>query len=196
MQQQKNKKTVSHNRQNSGVVRIIGGQMRGRKLKFGLFKGLRPSLDRIRETLFNWLAYDIQNADCLDLFAGSGAIGFEAVSRGANEVILVELNPKVAMDLKSNANLIKVNNLKVIVSDAKSFLQNNQQKFDLVFLDPPFGKGLLKDVLTLLPEFLNKDALVYIEQENAVSAYTPDDNWVEVKFNKTSRFTYGLYQLK
>ncbi len=198
MPSSKVKKTLNTNKnsQEQGLVRIIGGQMRGRKLKFSLVEGLRPSLDRIRETLFNWLAVDIQQAICLDLFAGSGAIGFEAVSRGAAQVTLVELSPKVARDLQNNAQLIKADNINIVLSDAKSFLQKNQQKFDLVFLDPPFGQGLLSEVLLLLPPFLNPNALVYIEQENAETAYTPDENWIEVKFNKTSRFSYALYQLK
>lgn len=196
MRQSKSKSPSKKNdsTRNSGTVRIIGGQMRGRKLAFSVVEGLRPTLDRIRETLFNWLSRDINDSQCLDLFAGSGALGFEAASRGAKNVVMVERNKQVATDLQNNCQLIQANNIKVVNLEAIAFLQLCEQKFDLVFVDPPFGKGMLNEVLEYLPKVLNQDALVYIEQENADSASAPNEQWQQIKFKKTSSITYALYQ--
>lgn len=186
----------SNNAHSNGVIRIIGGNMRGRKLKFSDSEGLRPTLDRIRETLFNWLARDIYNSHCLDLFAGSGALGFEAASRGAKQVTMVELSAKVTKDLKSNCQLLKAGNIEVVNQPADRFLQMTQQKFDLVFLDPPFGKNLLKETLERLVPNLVPDALIYIEQEHASFPFVPGQKWQQLKFKKTASFSYALYQLK
>ncbi|TQV88154.1 16S rRNA (guanine(966)-N(2))-methyltransferase RsmD [Aliikangiella coralliicola] len=197
MQQSKPKKPPEQRKSNqsNGIVRIIGGEMRGRKLRFATVEGLRPTLDRIRETLFNWLAKDIYGANCLDLFAGSGALGFEAISRGAKQVTMVERSAKVVRDLKSNSELLNTSNIKVIQLDSHRFLKTNQQKFDLVFLDPPFGKGLLKDTLRDLKPHLNHDGLVYVEQESQASEYTPEKEWESIKYKKTGSFSYALYRL-
>jgi len=182
--------------QSNGEVRIIGGQMRGRKLKFSGSQGLRPTLDRIRETLFNWLARDIDGSHCLDLFAGSGALGFEAASRGAEKVTLVEKSSKVSQDLKSNCQLIKADNIQVVNFSAEQFLQSNQQKYDLIFLDPPFGQDLLDQTMLLLADSLAANALLYIEQEKSPQVFIPDDSWLQLKFKQTGSFCYALYQLK
>ena len=181
---------------NVGVVRIIGGQMRGRKLQFNPAEGLRPTLDRIRETLFNWLARDIQGSRCLDLFAGSGALGFEAASRGAALVSMIELNPGVANDLRANCQLVNVNNVKVVNLAADKFLQTNTEKYDVIFLDPPFGQGLLAETMLNLSNSLNPQALLYIEQETTQEPYQPGENWLPLKSKKTASFSYALYQLK
>ena len=180
---------------NTGVLRIIDGSMRGRKLRFNTVDGLRPTLDRVRETLFNWLAKDISQCHCLDLFAGSGALSFEALSRGAPSVFIVEKSPKVSKDLKHNCQLLQVANAKVINLEASKFLKTNQQKFDLVFLDPPFGKGLLADTLKNLIPHLNSQALVYIEQEKSEQEFLPQLPWQQIKYKKTGSFSYALYQL-
>jgi len=195
---QKPKSSKSNSsRQNNlskGVVRIIGGEMRGRKLHFSTVAGLRPTLDRIRETVFNWLARDIAESRCLDLFAGSGALGFEAISRGAAQLTMVEASSKVTRDLKANCQLLKANNIKVINLEAKKFLQTTEQQFDLVFLDPPFGKGLLDETIQLLEPKLNPNALIYIEQESSASPFIPGGNLSQIKLKKTGSFSYALYQ--
>lgn len=191
MRQSKNKKA----QKKQGEVRIIAGSMRGRKLHFSAAEGLRPTLDRIRETLFNWLAKDIHNSVCLDLFAGSGALGFESISRGAKAVFLIEDSSQVVKDLHANAKSLNNDNLHIKNMSANQFLSDNKQKFNIVFLDPPFGKGLLEETLKLLQPHLAPDALVYIEQEKTSTAYVPNKDWQQVKFKKTASFSYALYQL-
>ena len=203
MQQSKSKstKTLKHSkisdkaRGKSGVVRIIGGTMRGRKLRFSAAQGLRPTLDRVRETLFNWLTPEIANSRCLDLFAGSGAIGFEACSRSAKQVFMVEKNAKVAQELRENLKRLNAEQAKIINRDAFSFLNSNQEKFDLVFLDPPFGEGMLNQLMEQIAQHLSTDGLVYIEQESSDTEYQPSEKWEQVKFKKTSSFSYALYRL-
>jgi len=192
---QKNIAVKPSNHQNGGVVRIIGGKMRGRKLYFTPIDGLRPTLDRTRETLFNWLARDISNSYCLDLFSGSGALGFEAASRGARQVTMVECSANVARDLNSNCQLLKSSNIEILNLEAVRFLASNENKFDIVFLDPPFGKGLLSDIFDRLTPHLNPEALVYVEQEKSASPFLPGENWQQVKFKKTASFSYALYRI-
>lgn len=197
MQQSKSKMKKldrnNHGTKKTGVVRIIGGNMRGRKLHFATVSGLRPTLDRIRETLFNWLARDIVESQCLDLFSGSGALGFEAVSRGAMDVTLVEASAKVSRDLKSNIENLSINNAKVVNMEAARFLSLNKKKFDLVFLDPPFGKGLLGEVFDDLKPHLAPDAIVYVEQEISSGSFEPGADWEQLKYKKTGSFSYALY---
>ncbi len=177
-------------------MRIIGGSMRGRKIIFLDSEGLRPTLDRIRETLFNWLAASIGGATCLDLFAGSGALGIEAVSRGAKEVILVDASQQVTSSLSQNLISLNVNNAQIINQSAEVFLSENKKKFDIVFLDPPFRKGLLKTILPLIKPHLARGALVYVEQENANSTFEFGNEWELVKSKNTSRFFYQLISNK
>lgn len=125
-------------------VRIIGGSLRGRKLSFADLPGLRPTGDRVRETLFNWLQPLIEGARCLDLFAGSGALGIEAVSRGAAEVVLVDNAPAVIRQLEKNRSAFNLDRLTVVRADALQFLDRAPSPFDLVFLDPPFHGDLLQ----------------------------------------------------
>lgn len=197
MHQSKPKQKADHGngKQTKGTVRIIGGNMRGRKLHFSASEGLRPTLDRIRETVFNWLTGHVQGAKCLDLFAGSGALSFEAISRGADELVLVEKSSKVIKDLKRNCQTLNLKQVKVVNSDSATFLKHNTEKFDLVFLDPPFGQSLLKDTLEQLPLHLNEEAMVYIEQESKSSFVPPAERWEQVKYKKTSSFSYALYRL-
>jgi len=184
------------NKSKKSSVRIIGGTLRGRKISFTEFEGLRPTLDRVRETLFNWLIADIHHATCLDLYAGSGALGIEAVSRGASSVILVDANRKVSDNLKENLKRLSIKSAKVINQKAEEFLNQNTQKFDLVFLDPPFEKGMLDSILEKIKPHLFENALVYIEQENADSKIIFGDEWEVVKSKETSRFCYSLLTLK
>ncbi len=157
----------------NNTLRIIGGKWRSRKLSFISAPNLRPTPDRVRETLFNWLQRSIANARCLDLFAGSGALGLEALSRGASEVIFIEKHHAAAQQLEQNLALLKAID-SVINLDAKTYLLEESQAFDIIFLDPPFRQNLLPTMLELILEkqLLNNNALIYLEHEAEV-----DYNW-------------------
>ena len=152
----------------SNQVRIIGGRYRGRKLTFPSVAGLRPTADRLRETLFNWLQAEVVGARCLDLFAGSGALGFEALSRGAAYVEWVERASVVAQQLQQNLALLQVvDRGRVVRQDARRWLnQPPSVPFDLVFLDPPFRLDLLASVCERLEAggWLSPRAWIYLEQ--------------------------------
>lgn len=144
-------------------VRIIGGQWRGRKLKFPATGGLRPTLGRVRETLFNWLAPEIHDAHCLDLFAGSGALGFEALSRGAAEVTFVEQDRKASEALKANAELLSAN-ARIRRTTAARYLGGHTETYDLIFFDPPFDDRRAGDLLPILiSKHLKNTGLLYFE---------------------------------
>jgi 16S rRNA (guanine966-N2)-methyltransferase len=153
-------------------VRIIGGRHRGRKLVVADAPGLRPTPDRVRETLFNWLGQNLSGWHCLDLFAGSGALGFEAASRGAAESILVEQSVPVARCLQSAANTLGDPAVRVLCVDALAYLKRPVspagQQLDLVFLDPPYGQGWLDRIIMPLLPHLAEDARLYIESEQSL----------------------------
>lgn len=154
----------------SGSLRIIGGQWKGRKLSVASVPGLRPTPDRVRETLFNWLQFDIREANCLDLFAGSGALGLEAASRGAKHVVLVEKHPRAISQLESILAVLPVeqtNNISLVNDDAYRFLHRQQHAFDVIFLDPPYRKEHLPKVLDIIDEYklLMPDGYIYLELE-------------------------------
>lgn len=155
------------NRAASGQIRIIGGQWRGRKLPVPDSPGLRPTTDRVRETLFNWLAPSMVNARCLDCFAGSGALGLEALSRYAGASTLIEMERGVAQQLKQNLATLKAANANVVNTNTLTFLNQTGTPHDIVFVDPPFRKGLLDETLRLLEVngWLADDALIYVESE-------------------------------
>ncbi|MFO1321216.1 MAG: 16S rRNA (guanine(966)-N(2))-methyltransferase RsmD [Burkholderiales bacterium] len=145
-------------------VRIIGGTHRSRVLHFPPRPGLRPSPDRVRETLFNWLGQDLTGLTCLDLFAGSGALGFEAASRGAASVTLVERDGEIARALADNATLLQLETTRVARTDALEFLRTaGGRSFDVVFLDPPFGDADYLRLLDSVAPHLNREARVYVE---------------------------------
>ena len=147
-------------------VRIIGGAHRSRILRFRARPGLRPTPDRVRETLFNWLGQDLGGRECLDLFAGSGALGFEAVSRGARKVVLVDSDRDAWQCLKDNAAALGCEDaVEVVRADALEFVREAARAFDIVFVDPPFGSGLLERVIAALPPVTRPDGLVYVESE-------------------------------
>lgn len=151
----------------AGQIRIIGGQWRGRKLPVPDSPGLRPTTDRVRETLFNWLAPSMVDARCLDCFAGSGALGLEALSRYAASATLLEMDRSVSQQLQQNLTTLKATNGKVVNTNALTFLAQQGTPHDVVFIDPPFRKGLLEETLTLLENngWLADDALIYVESE-------------------------------
>ncbi|MEI6894052.1 MAG: 16S rRNA (guanine(966)-N(2))-methyltransferase RsmD [Colwellia sp.] len=191
-------------RKSTGQIRIIAGKHRGRKLPVILAEGLRPTTDRVKETVFNWLMPYINQANCLDCFAGSGGLGFEALSRGAAQVTLVELNKAAAKQLLANKALLKADNLTVVNSDALAFLKegslapaltaNAQQPFDLVFLDPPFRKNLVAQTAQLLNHRgLAEQALIYVEMEVESKQLLPE-NWQLLKEKVAGQVVYQLYQ--
>ncbi|MGE9552516.1 16S rRNA (guanine(966)-N(2))-methyltransferase [Erwinia amylovora] len=151
----------------AGQIRIIGGLWRGRKLPVPDSTGLRPTTDRVRETLFNWLAPDIQGARCLDCFAGSGALGLEALSRHAASATLLELERPVAQQLEKNLATLGANTGRVVNTNTLQFLAQRGEPHDLVFIDPPFRKGLLEQTIEQLESggWLADEALVYVESE-------------------------------
>ncbi|KGJ92619.1 16S rRNA (guanine(966)-N(2))-methyltransferase RsmD [Colwellia psychrerythraea] len=188
----------------AGKIRIIAGKHKGRKLPVLMAEGLRPTTDRVKETVFNWLMPYINQANCLDCFAGSGSLGFEALSRGADHVTLVELNRAAANQLLENKALLKADNMTVINDNALSFLKTDTSKsaittcanksFDLVFLDPPFRKQLVEQTAQLLSQhFLTEQALIYVEME-AESTQAMPENWQLIKEKISGQVIYQLYQ--
>ena len=150
-----------------GQIRIIGGQWRGRKLPVPDSPGLRPTTDRVRETLFNWLAPSMVDARCLDCFAGSGALGLEALSRYAASTTLLEMERSVAQQLQKNLATLNAAQGKVVNTNTLAFLAQSGTPHDIIFVDPPFRKGLLEETLNLLETngWLANNALIYVESE-------------------------------
>jgi 16S rRNA (guanine966-N2)-methyltransferase len=145
-------------------LRIIGGRWRGVPITFPARAELRPTPDRVRETIFNWLQPVIAGARCLDLYAGSGALGFEALSRGACHAVLVDRDPLIVRHLQETATKLATEHVECIASDAMRFLAQPPTPFDVVFLDPPYASGTLKDVCARLSEgWLQQSAFVYLE---------------------------------
>lgn len=146
-------------------VRIVGGRWRRRLIRFTAKAYLRPTPDRVRETLFNWLGQTMDGKSCLDLFAGSGALGFEAASRGAASVVMVETDRDVHEVLAGNAQLLDADNVEIRREDAFAFLASDRRMFDVIFLDPPFQHELLPRLLGKLDQHLAPAGLVYVEAE-------------------------------
>ncbi|EIJ41318.1 RNA methyltransferase, RsmD family [Beggiatoa alba B18LD] len=156
----------SQHKSATGKIRIIGGEWRGRKLSVLDKQGLRPTSDRVRETLFNWLNFRVPASRCLDLFAGTGALGFEAASRGAQSVVLVERDRDIAQNLVQQVAILQATQLLVVHQDALSFLEKTPTTpFNIIFLDPPFSSDFLTPCLQKLAQgWLAPHALLYIEQ--------------------------------
>ncbi len=175
-------------------IRIIAGQWRGRKLSFPDAAGLRPTTDRIRETVFNWLMPVLPGAHCLDLFAGSGALGFEAASRGAERVVMVENHPQVFKSLEDNCTRLSAENIVAHRNEAKQFLTTNPEPFDIVFLDPPFQLKIITEICQLLETggWLKPGALIYRESPKADA--TKQLPWQQIKSKAAGQVSYALYQ--
>ena len=149
----------------SNSVRIIGGEWRRRLIRFPAAADLRPTPDRMRETLFNWLEQDLTGKTCLDLFAGSGALGFEAASRGAKQVVMVERDAQIFRALQATHTILGAGQVELARADALAFLQSDARRYDVVFLDPPYHLNLLPRVLSLLPGRLHSGSCVYLESD-------------------------------
>lgn len=178
-----------------GNIRIISGKHRGRKLPVLMAEGLRPTTDRVKETVFNWLMPYIHESVCLDCFAGSGGLGFEAFSRGAQSVTLVELNKSAAKQLEQNKSLLKATEITIKQTNTLSYLESCSQKFSIVFIDPPFRKGLIEQTVKLLNNnLLEDDALIYIEMESEEEIKAIPSHWQLLKEKKAGQVAYRLYQ--
>ena len=175
-------------RSKSGRLRIVAGNWRSRLLDIADVEGLRPTSERIRETLFNWLAPTLHGSRCLDLYAGTGALGLEALSRGAAEAVFVERSPVAARQLQKNIDLLDASGASVVTQGALDYLKrDDSRRFDLVFLDPPFADDLLEETCRLLAarQLLARGAQVYLEQDRAKPEPRLPDNW-SIKKNKTA----------
>lgn len=177
-------------------VRIIAGQWRGRKLSFPGEEGLRPTPDRLRETLFNWLTPALPGASCLDLFAGSGALGFESASRGATRVVLVEKNIHAFRALKQNNRLLGADTIEPLQLDALGYLKRTAEAFDIVFLDPPFNSGLLKPVCVRLQEagWIATGGFIYVETPVNQSNEDIPAEWIVQKEKRAGQVDCKLFR--
>ncbi|PZP58422.1 MAG: 16S rRNA (guanine(966)-N(2))-methyltransferase RsmD [Azospira oryzae] len=172
-----------------GRVRIIGGAWRSRLLAVPRVAGLRPTPDRVRETLFNWLGQELSGRICLDLFAGSGALGFEAASRGASRVVMVEANARAYARLKAHAAALGATQVELHRGDGLEFLARDTRCFDVVFLDPPYASGYLERVLPRLPPRLAPDAFVYAESPEP---FDPGEDWEIWRQDRAGQVCYRL----
>lgn len=176
------------------TVKIIGGRYRGYKLQFPSALGLRPTANRIRETVFNWLMDEVAESHCLDLFTGSGALGVEALSRGARSITLIEHNKKVWLNLREQLAKFNPAQIRLIQTSAFEFLEHADKAYDLIFLDPPFGRDYITPCLNLLlrHKAIHSGSRVYLESEQA---WELDDNWTTVKHKMAGHVHYGLIKL-
>jgi 16S rRNA (guanine966-N2)-methyltransferase len=175
----------------AGRIRIIGGEYRGRRIAVPERRDLRPTPDRVRETLFNWLGQTLEEQSCLDLFAGSGALGFEAASRGAARVVMVENDRAVFSSLKKTSELIGTKQVELVLADAFDYLERSGERFDVVFLDPPFRQNALAAVLAQLPARLAEGGRVYVE---VPGPFEPPSPWRELKRSRAGQVSYQLLE--
>jgi 16S rRNA (guanine966-N2)-methyltransferase len=178
-----------------GRLRIVAGKWRSRLLRIADVPGLRPTSERIRETLFNWLTPHIAGARCLDLCAGTGALGLEALSRGAAETVFVEKSRAAAKVLRENIEMLESTAAVVHEADAAEFLQRaDGKKFDIVFLDPPFAADMLGDLCRLLVEtsVLESDARIYLEEDRASPEASLPEGWQVIKTRNAGNVRYSL----
>lgn len=175
-----------------GKVRIIGGQWRRRIITFPSQTDLRPTPDRVRETVFNWLGQDLSGQNCLDLFAGSGVLGFEAASRGAKHVVMVESDPKISKTLQENKEKLNATQIELIKMNALEFIVADLRQFDIIFLDPPYRQNLLPELLPALSSHLDHNGRVYIETGEK---WAPDQQWLVQRNGKAGKVFYQIMGL-
>lgn len=173
-------------------VRIIAGLWRGRRLPVLDAPGLRPTKDQVRETLFNWIAPDLPGARCLDLFAGTGALGFEAASRGAAEVLLVEKDRKVASQLKVNADRLQTTVPRIHNQAAQDYLAQLMGEVDIAFVDPPFALDVLDELLPVLVARMHEDGSIYIEQDRDRGLPALPAGWYYHREKNAGQVAFGL----
>lgn len=175
-------------------LRIIGGEWKRRVLPFAEIEGLRPTPDRVRETLFNWLMWDVQNSKVLDLCTGSGALSFEALSRGAAEVVMIEPNLTQAKFLKNNIQLLQAKNCQLKMMTAQQALTQLQGEYDLVFLDPPYSLNLWNELAISVDPFLKNQAYIYVEADRGLNSLNLPTDWHLLKQTKAGVVHAGLFQ--
>ena len=173
-------------------VRIIAGKWRSRIVKFPAAAQLRPTPDRVRETLFNWLGQRLDGLECLDLFAGSGALGFEALSRGAARVVMVERDREIARALRESARALEADGLEVAEGDALGWLARAPGAFDLAFIDPPYASELAGQALAALPRNMRPGGRAYVESAAPLAAAAP---WRLLREDRAGAVRYALYEL-
>jgi 16S rRNA (guanine966-N2)-methyltransferase len=175
-------------------LRIIGGQWRSRVVRFPASEGLRPTPDRVRETLFNWLGQRLAGLACVDLFAGSGALGFEARSRGAASVVLVERDRKVCEQLRRCAEAFDAEGIEVVHADVLAWLARPGARFDVAFVDPPYASGLAPQAMAALEPRLNPGARVYVE--SATPPQAPSSRWRRVREGAAGAVKFALFEFE
>lgn len=185
-------KPLSSKASKTNQVRINAGVWRSRLLKFPDVEGLRPTPERVRQTVFNWLGQDLTGKTCLDLFAGTGAFGFEALSRNAKNVVMVENSVLAYQSLMQNQQLLDAKNSHILRQDVLAFLSQNTQLFDVVFCDPPYHKAWLEKILPSLNQHLSSSGLLYIEAEFSLELRDLLSGWQLVKQNKAGNVYYHL----
>jgi len=190
------------NKDQENRIRIIGGTHGSRQIRFPQIEGLRPTSDRIRETLFNWLQEDIVNASCLDLYAGSGALGFEAMSRGASSVQFVEINPQAIDALQQNRDLLNLSAVEITRSSVINWLSagtesaGNDKQFDIVFVDPPYSSDLLMATCEHMAEkrLLKSGAKIYLEYNEPIALNALPEAFKNLKQKKAGNVHYYLFE--
>ena len=177
-----------------GSVRIIAGKWKRRRLKVVDAEGLRPTPDRVRETLFSWLAARLENSRCLDLFAGTGALGFEAASRGAQRVVMVEQDPQAVAALRDGRTALQAEEIEIVRADALQWLDSGRDDFDIVFLDPPFGRFQTGELCARLERSgrLRRSAVVYLESGAEDPPPALPDGWRLLRSQRAGQVRYHL----
>ena len=182
-----------------GKIRIIGGRYRGRKISV-VHQEIRPTSDRVRETLFNWLNPKLANKSCLDLFAGTGILGIEALSRGARKVVFVDHQQDIVSEIKNQVTTLQLKNASVIFSDSLSYLGNPKHlgPFDIIFLDPPFGVYSLEKLLERIDKtkLLNAQGMVYYESNQSLENNIISNSWDNYRESNAGNVYYGLLTKK
>lgn len=195
-------KQITSNKENQRKgpreLRVIGGDWRSRRIRFADAPGLRPTMDRVRETVFNWLQWDVEGKLILDCFAGSGALGYEALSRGAKEVSFIELNAKAASCIRESLQSLNASNAQVFQADAIAWLEQQEslEQFDVIFLDPPFNQELLTPAVELIATKVRPGCLVYVEVEAKADLSCIPANWLESKRKDGKEFSFMLFEVE
>ena len=173
-------------------VRIIGGRWGSRVVRFPPAAQLRPTPDRVRETLFNWLGQRLDGLSCLDLFAGSGALGFEALSRGASRVVMVEKDRAIAAALRQSRTLLEADAAEIVVADAIAWLGKTAERFDVAFVDPPYASGLQEAAMRAVGPRMNPGGRLYVESDRVLEA---PPGWRAVREDRAGAVRYALYEV-
>ncbi len=190
-------KSPNKNNKNS-ALRIIGGQWRSRRLSFVAAEGLRPTTDRVRETLFNWISPYIPGARCLDLFTGSGALGLEALSREASTVTFIDLSPSAISSIKANLQTLQATNAEIVCTDSVKWLRNansNEAAYDIIFIDPPFRCDLVPQCVSLLESssLLKVGTHIYVEIEKETTQPNFPQSWQLHREKEAGQVRYMLF---